>query len=111
MQRTEYPIEVDITEGRWRITASYAPEGNIEVYLDGEHFRTFTLTPARVRTLPDNLDEYVEMLDHKYAVEQAERSMTVEDARRVWDRQYLDNIAPAVVDAAERILTGKGWDW
>lgn len=111
MPQVEYPIEVDITQGRWRITASYAPESNVDVYLDGEHWRTFTVPGVRIWNIPAHLDEYVAILDGKLAVEAAEEGMTVEEARRVWDGQHADDADPIKVKAAERILTGNGWDW
>jgi hypothetical protein len=108
-EQTEYPIEIDVTQGRWRITASYALEDNVTVYRDGEHFRTYTYPAYRIWNIPAHLDEYVTMLEHKAAVDEALASMTLAEAREVWDRQGDEDADPARVEAADKLLTEAGW--
>jgi hypothetical protein len=107
---TEYPIEFDLTEGRWRITATYAREENVTVYLDGQEWRTYTYPGYKIWNIAAHLGEHVALLDRKLAVEQAEEKMDVEEARDVWDAQFDEDADPIRVEAAGRILTAAGWE-
>jgi hypothetical protein len=107
---TEYPIEFDLTEGRWRITATYAREENVTVYLDGQEWRIYTYPGYKIWNIAAHLSEHAALLDHKLAVEQAEEGMDVETAREVWERKGDEDADPGRVEAAEKILTAAGWE-
>jgi hypothetical protein len=55
-------------------------------------------------------DKFVESLGLEAEIEKAEVSMTVEEAREIWEQQSDEDADPIRVEAAKRVLTAAGWE-
>lgn len=58
---------VDVTRGRWRITASYAEQDNVTIYRDDEPYRTLTYPGYKIWNLAAHVDEIVADLEQREA--------------------------------------------